>query len=89
MPKRRKKISTTISPEGYAFLQSAIREGRAENLAQAIDLALEEVRRLDNRLRLEKATSAYYESASDEAIAEENNLAAELSSSTPGILFDE
>jgi hypothetical protein len=89
MPQKRKKISTTISPEGYDYLRRVIREGKAANLAQAIDLTLDESRRLDNRLRLEKATAEYYEKASAEVIDEENQLAAELSSSTPDVLFDE
>jgi predicted S18 family serine protease len=86
---RRKKVSTTISPESYAFLRSLIRSGKAENLAQALDLVLGEIRRADNRARLERATAAYYESASAEAIQEENDLARALSSSTGDILFDE
>jgi hypothetical protein len=73
---RRKKLSTTISPEGYAFLRSLIRAGKAENLAQAIDHVLGEFRRLDNRRRLARATAQQYEQASQAAMDEENNLAA-------------
>ena len=86
---RRKKVSTTISPESYEFLHGLIRSGRAENLAQALDLVLEEIRRAENRRRLEQATAAYYENASEEQIKEENELGRALSSATSDILFDE
>ena len=79
---RRKKLSTTISPEGYAFLRSLIRSGRAESLAQAVDLALEEVRCIENRQKLDRATSEYYNSLTDEEIREENELGAAISASS-------
>jgi hypothetical protein len=77
---RRKKLSTTISPDGYAFLLALIRSKKAENLAQALDYVLDEIRRADNRARLEAATAAYYENASQDAIDEENQIAADFSS---------
>ena len=86
---RRKKVSTTISPESYAFLRELIRSGRAENLAQALDLVLEEIRRADNRRRLEQATAEYYQNASQESIDEENSLAAAFADMSGGIIFDE
>jgi hypothetical protein len=89
MREKRMKISTTIAPEGYAFLQALIKSGKAQNLAEAMDVVLEEIRRADNRQRLERATAAYYESASQEAIDEENQLAASLSGSVADALFDE
>ena len=79
---RRKKLSTTISPEGYAFLRSLIRSGKAQNLAQAVDLTVEEVRALENRRKLEKATSDYYNNLTDEEIQEENELGAAISASS-------
>jgi hypothetical protein len=85
---RRKKLSTTISPEGYAFLRSLIRSGRAESLAQAVDLALEEVRQIENRRRLEQATAEYYASASQEAIDEENSLATAFAATAGEIDID-
>jgi hypothetical protein len=86
---RRKKVSTTISPENYAFLRELIRSGRAENLAQALDLVLEEIRRADNRRRLEQATAEYYQNASQESIDEENSLAAAFADTSGGIILDE
>jgi hypothetical protein len=85
---RRKKLSTTISPEGYAFLRSLIRSGRAESLAQAVDLALEEVRQIENRRKLERATAEYYANASQEAIDEENDLATAFSATAGEIDID-
>jgi hypothetical protein len=79
--KRRKKISTTIAPEGYAFLERLIASGKAANLAGAIDLVLEESRRADNRARLERATAAYYDSLTPEEVEEENQLGAAISAS--------
>jgi hypothetical protein len=86
---RRKKLSTTISAEGYAFLRTIIRSGRAVSLAQALDVVLEEMRRVDNRARLERMMEAYYENASPEAIAEENEIAEAFSRGAQEIDIDE
>jgi hypothetical protein len=84
----RKKVSTTISPESYAFLRGLIRSGKAENLAQALDLVLDEIRRADNRERLERATAAYYDNLTAEEIQEENELGGIISASNE-IVSDE
>jgi len=86
---RRMKLSTTISPEGYTLLRSLIRSGKAENLAQAVDLVLAEFRRVENRRVLEQATARYYGRASQEAIDEENGLAAAFESTASEINADE
>lgn len=86
---RRKKVSTTISPESYAFLRGLIRSGRAENLAQALDLVLGEIRRADNRRRLERATAKYYAELTPEQVAEENELGGYMSQVSSEVLFDE
>jgi hemerythrin superfamily protein len=75
-------VSTTISPESYAFLRGLIRSGKAENLAQALDLVLDEIRRADNRERLERATAAYYDNLTAEEIQEENELGGIVSASS-------
>jgi len=77
----RRKVSTTISPESYAFLRGLIRSGKAENLAQALDLVLDQIRRADNRERLERATAAYYDNLTAEEIQEENELGGIISAS--------
>jgi hypothetical protein len=86
---RRKKVSTTISPEGYAFLRSLIRSRKAENLAQALDYVLDEIRRADNRARLEAATTAYYDSLTPEEIDEDDQVVASFESTAGNINFDE
>jgi hypothetical protein len=67
----RTKISTTISPGTSAYLQSLIREGRASNLAEAIDLLVTQLREIEARERLERETTAYYDSLTDEEVEEE------------------
>jgi hypothetical protein len=84
---RRKKVSTTISPESYAFLRALIRSRKAENLA--LDYVLDEMRRAENRARLEAATTAYYDSLTPEEIEEEDRLAASYASSAGDINLDE
>jgi hypothetical protein len=86
---RRKKLSTTISPDGYAFLRGLVRAGRAKNVAQAIDLALAELRRIENRRKLELATARFYEHASQDAMDEENSLATAFDATAGEIDADE
>lgn len=82
---RRKKLSTTISPESYNFLETLIKSGRAENFAEALDLALDSLRRASCREQLERATAAYFEKLTEVDVAEENQLGDFLSVS-PGEL---
>lgn len=86
---RRQKISTTIAAQGYAFLEKLIQDGRARNLAEAIDLVLEGARRMDNRQRLERMTAAGYENMSPEAAAEEKGLSDALTHSFGELNLDE
>jgi hypothetical protein len=85
----RRKLSTTIAPETQAYLDRMIREGRASNLAEAVDRAVARARRLDNRRRLAAATTAYFESMSEEEIAEENRLGNALAEASREINFDD
>jgi hypothetical protein len=89
MPKKRKKISTTIAPEGYAFLRSLIASGKAQNLAEAIDLVLREIRRADNRERLDRMTAEGYENMSAEALGETRDLETALVQSSGSMDLDE
>lgn len=66
-----------------------IRSGKAQNLAQAMDLVLAEFRRLENRRKLEQATAHYYDHASQDAIDEENGLAAAFEVTAGEINVDE
>jgi hypothetical protein len=86
---RRKKISTTVAAESYAFLERLMDQGKADSLAEAMDLVLREARRLDNRTRLEHMTAEAYEKMSPEAIAEEKEVVEALSQSIGEINFDE
>ena len=85
---RRQKISTTIAPRSYAYLQNLIALGKARNLAEAIDLALYRLRRAESRSRLERATAAYFENLPAEAAREESDLATALDGRANEIGFD-
>jgi hypothetical protein len=86
---QRKKISTTISPESYAFLSSLIRSKRASTLAEAVDLVLERAREEEYRERLERATAAYFDNLSPEQAAEENALGEAVARAAGEINLDE
>ena len=85
---RRRKISTTIAPEGYAFLERLVESGKAANLAEAVDLVLREARKIDNRERLERMTAEAYESMSPEALAETKDLEQALTRSAGEMNID-
>lgn len=84
----RQKISTTISPAAFAYLEQLIANGETRTLAEAIDLAIERLLIYENRERLANDTAAYFENLSPEALEEENRLGAALSNSAKGIDFD-
>jgi len=84
----RQKISTTISPATFSYLQLLIEKKEVQNLAEAIDLAIERLRVFENRERLERDTAAYFDSMSPEETAEEKRLATALSQAARGIDFD-
>src|SRR5438445_7824901 len=84
-PKRRKerhrqKISTTVAPETYRYLQERIKQGKASTLAEAIDDAIAILRRQKGRVRLALATARYFGQLDTEALAEEQEIASDLSS---------
>jgi len=84
----RQKISTTISSASLAYLERLIEKGEARTLADAIDLVVQRLLVYENRERLANDTAAYFDGLSPEAIEEENQLAAALSSSVKGFDFD-
>jgi hypothetical protein len=84
----RQKISTTISPESLAYLDGLIQKGKARTLAEAIDLAIEQLLVFENRERLANDTAAYFADMTDEEAAEERRLESALSQSHAGIDFD-
>ena len=85
----RQKISTTISSVTLSYLEQSIRDGKARNLAEAIDLAVEQLMVYENRERLANDTAAYFDNMTEEEAAEERELETALSQSSPGIDFDE
>jgi hypothetical protein len=85
----RQKISTTISPVTLAYLEKLIDDGKARTLADAIDLAIEQLLVYENRERLANDTAAYFDNMTEEEAAEEQKLEAALSQSASGINFDE
>ncbi len=87
--KTRTKISTTVAPETYEFLEQKVASGEAATLAQALDDAVASLRRLENRRRLAQATAAYFEGLDPQAIAAENTLAESMASASKGIDFDQ
>jgi len=85
----RQKISTTVSSATFSYLERSIQDGKARNLADAIDLAVEQLLVYENRERLAEDTAAYFENMTEEEAAEEQKLEAALSQSAAGINFDE
>jgi hypothetical protein len=71
---QRKKLSTTIGANNYAYLHKMVKRDRAESVGEAVDKAVEMARRLDNRATLERQTSAYFKGLTSEAAAEETDL---------------
>jgi Arc/MetJ-type ribon-helix-helix transcriptional regulator len=67
-------VSATLAPENYAFLANQVSSGRAESLSDALNTALEQLRRLCARAELSAATAAYFDGLSPEAVAEEREL---------------
>jgi hypothetical protein len=85
----RQKISTTVSSATFSYFEQSIQDGKARNLADAIDLAVEQLLVYENRERLANDTAAYFENMTDEEAAEEQKLEAAISQSAAGINFDE
>lgn len=84
----REKLSTTVSPESHEFLLNMVKKGEAATLAEAIDMLVARVRRLENRRRLAAATAAYFDQLDPAATHEEQEMAAGLSSAASKIDFD-
>jgi hypothetical protein len=85
---RRAKLSTTVAPENFAFLEAMVGSGRADSIADAVDLALSHFRQLENRARLDRATAAYFEALSPQAQAEERTLAQRFAGTNRDLDFD-
>jgi hypothetical protein len=82
------KLSTTVAAENFTFLESMVSSGGVCSIAEAVDLAIERLRRAENRARLEAATAAYFAGLRSEAEAEETALAGRLHASAESVDFD-
>ncbi len=86
---QRRKVSTTVAPESLAYLQSLIRQGKARNLAHAVDVAVARARRAENRARLEADTAAYFAGLSSGALEKEARLEAVVAQGLDEVDFDD
>jgi hypothetical protein len=86
--KNRMKLSTTVAAENFLFLESMIRAKRAGSIAEAVDLAVERLRRIENRSRLETATARYFATLSEEERNEDRDLVARLNAGSRAIDVD-
>ena len=84
----RTKLSTTVSPKTMRFLEEKVASGQAGSIAEAVDMAIRKVRRLENRQKLAVATARYFEQMDAHAAAEESDIARDLASAASAIDFD-
>ena len=89
MEDMRRKLSTTIAEDNYAYLSRLVKSRAAASMGDAVDHAVEIAQRLDNRARLERATAAYFANLSPKAAADEAAMEAALSAAAMEIDFDQ
>ena len=85
----RAKLSTTVASETYEFLEQMVKRGQAATLAEALDIIITKVRRLENRKNLAQATTRYFDELDSDSIREENALAHDMVSAAKNIDFDQ
>ena len=85
----RKKLSTTIGANNYAYLHRMVKAGKAESVGEAVDKAVEIARRLDSRATLERQTAAYFKGLPSKAAAEESDLEEALIAASQEMEFDQ
>ena len=86
---QRKKLSTTVGANSYAYLHNMVKAGRAESVGAAVDRAVEIARRLENRAALDRQTAAYFKGLATKPAAEETDLEDALSAATQEMNFDQ
>lgn len=84
----RHKLSTTVSRETQDYLKSLVETGRAESIAEAVDLAVARARRSERRAMLERDTAAYFAGLPAKSAAEESRLEGSLAQSADEVDFD-
>jgi hypothetical protein len=82
---RKMKKSFTLAPESVAFLSETRLRRQAASDSEALDLLLRELMLEAKRQQLEAATKEYYDTASDEELAEQLEWARMVG---PNILLD-
>lgn len=87
-PRNRMKLSTTVAAENFTFLETMVSSGHTDSIAEAVDLAIARLRKVENRARLEAATAAYFDGLTPEGEAEERTLAGQLHLSAGSVDFD-
>jgi len=70
------------------FLEEKVASGQAESIAEAVDMAIQKVRRLENRQKLALATARYFEQMDTHSAAEESDIARDFGSAASAIDFD-
>ncbi len=85
----RSKLSTTIAPETRSFLEALVEAGKAESMAEAVDIAVAHARRAENRARLERDTAAYFQVLRGRARTAEARLEAALGKMVDEVEFDD
>jgi len=86
--RNRTKLSTTVAADNFTFLETMVSSGRSDSIAEAVDLAIARLRRMENRSRLERATAEYFDGLTAKAQAEEQVLAQLLHKSAGSMDFD-
>ena len=84
----RAKLSTTVSLATLRFLEEKVGSGQAGSIAEAVDAAIDKVRRLENRQRLAAATARYFDQMEAQAAADESDIARDLASAASAIDLD-
>jgi hypothetical protein len=72
---RKMKKSFTLTAESVAFLSETRQQRKAGSDSEALDLLLRELMQEAKRQQLEAATKEYYDTASEEELAEQREWA--------------
>ena len=86
-PTNRHKLSTTVSRETQAYLETLVASGRAKSISAGVDLAVARARRSERRA-LERNTAAHFAGLSAKNRAEEARLESRVAQSADDVDFD-
>lgn len=85
----RKKLSTTVGVNSYAYLRNMVKTGKAESVGEAVDRTVEIARRLESRAALDRETARYFANLTPRAATEEAELERALSAGSEELDFDQ